>query len=97
MKTFLAFILIPSLQLLTPRAAAQVPADSAGINRFQAFDDSFLNKTLRIDYFLAGNSADEKVYFREMKEEPNMAGLIETYISCQYRDLQVLPVRFRKQ
>lgn len=74
MKTFLAFILIPSLQLLTPRAAAQVPADSAGINRFQAFDDSFLNKTLRIDYFLAGNSADEKVYFREMKEEPQYGG-----------------------
>jgi hypothetical protein len=38
------------------------------------FDDFFLNKTLRIDYFLAGNSMEEKVFLSEMKEEPEYGG-----------------------
>jgi len=38
------------------------------------FDDFFVNKTLRIDYFLAGNNNEENVYFRDMMEEPYYGG-----------------------
>ncbi|MCX6285779.1 MAG: M64 family metallo-endopeptidase [Bacteroidetes bacterium] len=38
------------------------------------FDDFFLNKTLRIDYFLSGDQSGEHVFFREMREEPSYGG-----------------------
>ena len=38
------------------------------------FNELFLNKTLRVDYFLAGNSKQENVYFREMRAEPYYGG-----------------------
>ena len=39
-----------------------------------SFDNWFMNKTLRIDYFLAGNHETVKVYPSSMREEPYWAG-----------------------
>ena len=38
------------------------------------FDKFFISKTLRIDYFLTGNSNSETVSFNEMREEPYWGG-----------------------
>jgi len=38
------------------------------------FDDFFLNRSLRIDYFLAGNNQEENVFFRDIREEPYYGG-----------------------
>ncbi len=59
MKTFLLFLLIS----LT--AAAQ---------QFFKFEDYFNDKTLRIDYYHAGNKSTDTYYFEEMIEEGKWAG-----------------------
>ena len=38
------------------------------------FDDHFENKTLRMDYYHAGDSTSEQFYFDEFIEEPNWGG-----------------------
>ncbi len=38
------------------------------------FDDYFQNKTLRIDYYLTGDSADDYYSIDELKEEPYWGG-----------------------
>lgn len=38
------------------------------------FDDYFLDKTLRFDYAIAGNSEAVNVYFKQLKEEPYWGG-----------------------
>lgn len=57
------------------------------------FDTFFIPKTLRIDYFVAGNSNEEKIYFSSMRQEPFWGGprknLIDpfdygTYRYCAY-------------
>ena len=66
-----------ALFLLIPCILAAQGKDSlatAGSNSEDRFDEYFLNKTLRIDYFLAGNNAEENVFLREMKEEPYYGG-----------------------
>lgn len=60
------FLLLPCL-LAAQGEDLSSPADLG-------FNDVFLNKTLRIDYFLAGNSTEETVYFREMRQEPYYGG-----------------------
>jgi hypothetical protein len=52
------------LFVITPLIAASQPS----------FDSWFLNKTLRIDYFLAGNHETVRVYPSSMREEPYWAG-----------------------
>lgn len=40
----------------------------------QNFDEYFTPKTLRVDYLLGGNSQEEEVFLRQMKQEPNYGG-----------------------
>ena len=64
-------LILLSLLLLLPcflLAQERAPRPSGG------FEEFFLNKTLRIDYFLAGNSKEENVFFREMRQEPYYGG-----------------------
>jgi len=53
------------------------------------FDTFFITKTLRIDYFIAGNDKEETIYFDEMKQEPYWGGsrknLIDPYDYGTYR------------
>jgi len=55
----------------------------------QAFDDYFLPNTLRVDYFIAGDSQTETVYLNEIKQEPNYGGprknLVDPFNSGTYR------------
>lgn len=46
----------------------------SGYAQEPGFDAWFTSKALRVDYLLAGNSGEETVYFREMKQEPFWAG-----------------------
>jgi len=52
-------------------------------------NDFFTTQTLRLDYFLAGNSGEEFAFFREMKQEPFWGGskqnLIDPYNYGTYR------------
>jgi hypothetical protein len=54
-----------------------------------AFDEYFIPRTLRVDYFLAGDNKSEIVYLSGMKMEPNYGGprgnLIDLYNSGTYR------------
>ena len=59
-----------SAQTEMTAAVAAVPV----IDDAVSFDNSFTSKTLRIDYFLAGDSKNETVYFSQMKEEPFWGG-----------------------
>jgi hypothetical protein len=38
------------------------------------FENYFIPKTLRVDFFLAGNRTDETIYLSELKQEPNWGG-----------------------
>ena len=53
------------------------------------FDDYFFPNTLRVDYYVAGDSRTEAVYLNEVKQEPNWAGphkhLIDPFNSGTYR------------
>ena len=53
------------------------------------FDQFFTDKTLRIDYLLAGNDVETRVYIRQLKEEPLWGGphknLIDPWNSGNYR------------
>ena len=63
--------------ILLPGAIAAQDKDAAAKaakNGQNGFGEYFLNKTLRIDYFLAGNNAGEHVFFREIREEPFYGG-----------------------
>ncbi len=46
----------------------------SGFTQTPGFDAWFSPNALRVDYFLAGNSVEETVYFREMKQEPYWGG-----------------------
>ncbi|MCX6282514.1 MAG: M64 family metallo-endopeptidase [Bacteroidetes bacterium] len=72
--SFVSFLIYTLL--LSGMTMAQDKASTLAVNVPEqfSFDDCFLNKTLRIDYFLAGNSSTENVFFREMREEPNYGG-----------------------
>ena len=69
--SILALLLIIPCLLSAQDKASPAPAVSHLPGQF---DEYFLNKTLRIDYFLAGNSTEENVFFREMREEPYWGG-----------------------
>ena len=73
--TLLALLLLPFL--LAAQDKTSTPAAVGG------FDEFFLNKTLRIDYFLAGNSMEENVYFREMRQEPYYGGPHNNMVSLK--------------
>jgi hypothetical protein len=47
---------------------------SVQLNAQINFDDYFINKTLRFDFFFAGNSSKTEVFPSEMKEEPYWGG-----------------------
>jgi hypothetical protein len=53
------------------------------------FDDYFISKTLRIDFFLAGDKKDQTIYLNELKQEPNWGGphknLVDPYNLGTYR------------
>ena len=53
------------------------------------FDDYFFPLTLRIDYYIAGDSKSESVYLNQVKQEPNWGGphkhLIDPFNSGTYR------------
>ncbi|MBI5218289.1 MAG: peptidase M64 [Bacteroidia bacterium] len=59
MKTISIFVFLFSFYIST----AQV-----------AFDDYFVPKTMRVDYYHAGNSAGEQIYFEQAKMEPFWGG-----------------------
>ena len=53
------------------------------------FDEYFIPKTLRIDFFLAGDSKEQTIYLDDMKQEPNWGGprknLVDPYNYGTYR------------
>jgi len=60
---------------------------SAQIN----FDNYFLDKTLRLDYIIGGNSDNSLVYFEQYKEEPFWGGSKKNLIDkFNYGDFRVL-------
>jgi len=61
-------------QPLVPGSVTQSQTVASGKGTADLFDHFFIPKTLRIDYFLAGDSATETAYFREMKQEPFWGG-----------------------
>ncbi len=76
MKQTYRFLFIALSMLLPWLAVAQDMASKTPASNSEQFrfDDFFFNKTLRIDYFLAGDRSGEAVFFREMREEPNYGG-----------------------
>jgi len=78
MTKFLNALMILLLTLgVSSLVNAQQKAETPGgvaVAEAVSFDDLFQNSVLRIDYFLAGNSSEENVYFREMREEPGYGG-----------------------
>jgi hypothetical protein len=44
------------------------------LNLQASFDDHFLNKTLRLDYYHSGNNAEDSYSFDELIEEPYWGG-----------------------
>jgi len=60
-----------SLPLIAQPTAGKT-GGNAGSEAF--FSKYFEKKTLRVDYFLAGNDKEEQVFFREMKQEPLWGG-----------------------
>lgn len=85
---FTVFIMsISSVQAqMTPDTATPVPP-----NRIiqVEFDDYFFPNTLRVDYYIAGDSKTESVYLNEIKQEPYWGGprkhLIDPFTSGTYR------------
>ena len=65
-----SFLLLPCFISAQKNTGSQV----AGSGVSSGFESFFVNKTLRIDYSLAGDSAMEFVFFRDMKEEPYYGG-----------------------
>jgi hypothetical protein len=53
------------------------------------FDEFFIPKTLRVDYFLAGDNKEQTIYLNEMKQEPNWGGphknLVDPFTYGSYR------------
>ena len=53
------------------------------LSSFSQFDNYFLDKTLRLDYYHSGNADEESFYFDEMIEEPYWGGskvnLVDTF------------------
>lgn len=56
--------------VFSANAFAQTKSDSKQIN----FDDYFLNKTMRFDFYHSGDSQNQEYFFDELKEEPYWAG-----------------------
>ena len=58
------------------------------VQSFASFDEWFLNKTLRIDYFHSGNSNSESYSIDQVKAEPFWGGsqvyLIDTFNYGEY-------------
>lgn len=55
------------------------------------FDDFFVDKTLRFDYAIAGNSEAVNVYFKQIKEEPYWGGsLVNLIDTFKYGDYMLL-------
>ncbi|MCK9203117.1 MAG: IgA Peptidase M64 [Bacteroidales bacterium] len=57
-----------------PGKVAQSQTVAQGAGPSGEFDKYFVQKTLRIDYFLAGDSKTEIAYFRDMRQEPFWGG-----------------------
>jgi len=74
---------------MTPAAGTFVKQISGGKMEMINFDQFFLDKTLRIDYLLAGNDLETNVYLWQLKEEPLWGGphgnLIDPWNSGNYR------------
>lgn len=50
------------------------------VNSQIKFDDYFIEKTLRVDYVIAGNNISETIYLKELKQEQNWGGSIVNFI-----------------
>ena len=61
----------PSIPLSAQVSGIASTPDSTGTS---GFDTLFIARTLRIDYFLAGDAKSESVFFSQMKEEPFYGG-----------------------
>lgn len=61
MKLYITILLLCCLNLYQPLQA-------------QVFDDFFVDKSMRFDYFRCGNSESESIYFDKIKEEPYWGG-----------------------
>jgi hypothetical protein len=79
MKTNSLLLLIPFMGFgFSDQAGAQAvnTAMTAAVSADEPvlFDENFENKTLRVDYLLAGDARSEIAYFVQMKEEPTWGG-----------------------
>ncbi len=67
--------------------AVKLPQKVTAVN----FDNYFISKTLRVDYFLGGNANETTVYLNQLKQEPYWGGskvnLIDTFNYGTFRIL----------
>lgn len=75
------YILTLLIGIMTVSSLAQVPVSS--------FDELYYPARLRVDYFIAGDSATETVYLKEIRKEPGWGGsrknLTDTFNSGSFR------------
>jgi hypothetical protein len=72
--TMPCFIQAQSNKILFDGSVPQSQTIVTGAERSVVFDDFYIAKTLRVDYFLAGDAHSEIVYFSQMKQEPFWGG-----------------------
>lgn len=65
------FLLMPMLFLTTLGLSAQAKFPDTTQLRFSNY---FTTKTLRVDYYMAGNKSETTIYLDQLKQEPNYGG-----------------------
>ncbi|HTX88883.1 MAG TPA: M64 family metallopeptidase [Bacteroidales bacterium] len=95
MKKYCAsLVLLLVSSLILPSAYSQTGLEAAASVTLEpvtdfTFDDFFIQRTLRIDYTMAGDYQGETVYLEKMKQEPNWAGpqkhMIDPFDAGTYR------------
>jgi len=96
MKNIFAILLVLVVNFISAQEISITPAvDAAALterdlkNNPVSFDRFFTNKTLRIDYLLAGNDRETTVFLWQLKEEPFWGGplnnLIDPWNTGNYR------------
>jgi len=89
LKPSFALLSVSLLCASATLAQVDVPAPVEAVAGPSLFREYFQPKTLRVDYFLAGDSKSETAYFSSMSEEPFWGGphknLVDPFNSGTYR------------
>ena len=60
--------------MLKPLVILAICLSTAGYSKAVTFDDHFEDRTLRLDYIMAGDSADQQIFFEQAYAIPRWAG-----------------------